>query len=181
MPPAYLVKKNDTYYFRHYIPSGIQKVLGGKKEFIKTLKVSRKTDAVRLSRELKIVFDLIMTKSATNPAITWKQIREAVDQAFDIIYQRFVKSVETHGPNFNDEYDPLKFIPPDYSQYIALNDSTIDWNSVPELRELADKIIQRKNLEISKDSSEYNLFCFRAAQMLIEHEHKKEMVVGQIR
>lgn len=175
MPPAYLIKKHDTYYFRHYIPSDNQKALGGKKEFIKTLKVSKKSDAVRLSRELKIVFDLIMTKSAKNPAITWQQIRQAVDQAFDIIYQRFVKSVETHGPNFNDEYDPLKFIPPDYSQYIALNDSTVDWNSVPELRELADKIIQWKNLEISKDSNEYNLFCYRAAQMLNEHEHKKEI------
>jgi len=52
MPPAYLIKKNDTYYFRHYIPSGNQKALDGKKEFIKTLKVSKKADAVRLSRDL---------------------------------------------------------------------------------------------------------------------------------
>ncbi len=93
-----------------------------------------------------------MTKSANNPAITWQQIRKAVDQAFEIIYQRYVKSVETHGPDFNDEYDPLRFIPQEYNQYIHLNDSTVDWKSIPELQELTDKIIQWGNLQISNST-----------------------------
>jgi hypothetical protein len=33
MAPSYLVKKNDIYYFRHYIPIQIQTTLG-RKEFI---------------------------------------------------------------------------------------------------------------------------------------------------
>ncbi|MGX9728143.1 MAG: DUF6538 domain-containing protein [Candidatus Electronema sp. VV] len=173
MAASYLVKKTDTYYFRHYIPAAAQHL--GKKELIKTLKVSRKNEAVRLSRELKIVFDLVMKKSEKNPLITWKEIRQAVDHAFDIIYQRYVRDVETHGPDFNDEYDPLKFIPPDYEQYIALEDSTVDWNNIPELQDIADKIIKWKSLQISKDSKEYNLFCYRTAQMLHEHEYRKRI------
>jgi hypothetical protein len=130
MAASYLVKKADTYYFRHSLPATTRKH-HGKREFIKSLKVSRKSEAVSLSRELKIAFDLVMKKSERNPSITWKDIRQAVDHAFDIIYQRYVRDVETHGPDFNDEYDPLKFIPPDYEQYIALEDSTVDWNNRP--------------------------------------------------
>ena len=62
MAASYLVKKADTYYFRHSLPQSARKVFG-KREFIKTLQVNRKSEAVRLSRELKIVFDLIMKKS----------------------------------------------------------------------------------------------------------------------
>ena len=76
---------------------------------------------------------------------------------------------------FNDEYDPLKFIPPDYEQFIVLEDSTVGWNSIPELQELADKIIQWKKLLVPKDSKEYNLFCYRTAQMLHEHEYRKKL------
>ncbi len=83
MAANYLIRKGDTYYFRHSLPQSARKVFG-KKEFIKTLQVNRKSEAVRLSRELKIVFDLIMKKSENNPAITWKEIRQAVDHAFDI-------------------------------------------------------------------------------------------------
>ncbi len=128
-----------------------------------------------LSRELKIVFDLVMKKAEKNQTITWKDIRQAVDHAFDIIYQRYVQAVETHGPDYNDQYDPLKFIPPEYDQYIRLEDSTVDWNNIPELQEIADKIIKWKNLQISKDSKEYNLFCYRTAQMLHEHEYRKRI------
>lgn len=174
MAASYLVKKADTYYFRHSLPATTRQH-HGKREFIKSLKVSRKADAVSLSRELKIVFDLVMKKSEKNPIITWKEIRQAVDHAFDIIYQRYVQAVETHGPNFNDEYDPLKFIPPDYSQYIALEDSTVDWNNIPELQDITDKIIKWKGLQVSKDSKEYNLFCYRTAQMLHEHEYRKRI------
>ncbi|MGX9727447.1 MAG: DUF6538 domain-containing protein [Candidatus Electronema sp. VV] len=174
MAASYLVKKADTYFFRHSLPATTRQH-HGKREFIKSLKVSRKNEAVRLSRELKIVFDLIMKKSEKNPAITWKEIRQAVDHAFDIIYQRYVRDVETHGPDFNDEYDPLKFIPPDYEQFIVLEDSTVGWNSIPELQDIADKIIKWKNLQISKDSKEYNLFCYRTAQMLHEHEYRKRI------
>ncbi|CAK8713683.1 MAG: hypothetical protein CDV28_101137 [Candidatus Electronema aureum] len=49
MAASYLVKKGDTYYFRHYIPAAAQHL--GKKEFIKTLKVSRKSEAIEISRE----------------------------------------------------------------------------------------------------------------------------------
>jgi hypothetical protein len=158
MAASYLVKKADTYYFRHSLPLTTRQH-HGKREFIKSLKVSRKSEAVSLSRELKIVFDLVMKKSEKNPLITWKEIRQAV---------------ETHGPDFNDDYDPLKFIPPEYDQFIRLDDSTVGWNSIPELQELADKIIQWKKLLVPKDSKEYNLFCYRTAQMLHEHEYRKK-------
>ncbi|MGR0480399.1 MAG: tyrosine-type recombinase/integrase [Candidatus Electronema sp. V4] len=172
MAANYLVRKGDTYYFRHYIPAAAQHL--GKKELIKTLKVSRKSEAVSLSRELKIIFDLIMKKTEKNPAITWQEIRQYVDQAFDIIYERYVQSIETYGPDYNDEYDnPLNFIPQEYEQYLTLEDSTADWKNIPELQELADKIIQGKRLHISKNSKEYNLFCYRTAQMLMRHEAMK--------
>ena len=141
MAAAYLVKKADTYYFRHSLPESTRKHFG-KREFVKTLKVSRKADAVRLSRELKIIFDLVMEKINKNQSITWSQVRQAVDQAFDIIYKRYVQAVETYGPDYNDEYNPLNFIPPEYDQYIHLNDSTVNWKNIPDLQQLADKIIQ---------------------------------------
>ncbi|MGR0482048.1 MAG: tyrosine-type recombinase/integrase [Candidatus Electronema sp. V4] len=173
MAASYIVKKADTYFFRHSLPATTRQH-HGKREFIKSLKVSRKSEAIKISRELKIIFDLVMKKSEKNPLITWKEIRQTVDHAFDIIYQRYVRAVETHGPDFNDEYDPLKFIPPDYEQFIVLEDSTVDWNNIPELQDIADKIIKRKKLQISKDSKEYNLFCYRTAQMLHEHEYRKK-------
>ncbi|CAK8722919.1 MAG: hypothetical protein CDV28_1601 [Candidatus Electronema aureum] len=177
MAASYLVKKADTYYFRHSLPATTRQH-HGKREFIKSLKVSRKSEAVSLSRELKIVFDLVMKKSEKNPLITWKEIRQAVDHAFDIIYQRYVHAVEKHGPDFNDDYNPLKFIPPEYDQFIRLDDSTVGWNSIPELQELADKIIQWKKLLVPKDSKEYNLFCYRTAQMLYEHEYRKKNFIS---
>ena len=172
MAANYLVRKGDTYYFRHCVPAAAQHL--GKREFIKTLKVSRKSEAVQISRELKIIFDLIMKKSERNPSITWNQIRQSVDQAFDVIYKKYVQSVGIYGPDFNDEYDPLKFIPPEYEQYLVIEDSTADWKNVPELQELADKIIQCKKLQLPKDSREYNLFCYRTAQMLMKHEAMKK-------
>jgi len=68
MAASYLVKKADTYYFRHSL-SATTRQHHGKREFIKSLKVSRKSEAVSLSRELKIVFDLVMKKSEKNPTI----------------------------------------------------------------------------------------------------------------
>ncbi len=58
MAANYLVRKGDTYYFRHCVPAAAQHL--GKREFIKTLKVSRKIEAIRISREIKIIFDLII-------------------------------------------------------------------------------------------------------------------------
>ena len=67
MSPSYLLKKNDTDYFRYYIyiPSDNQKALDDKKEFIKTLKDSKKTDAVRLSYEYNGRLPVSVTKSAS--------------------------------------------------------------------------------------------------------------------
>ncbi len=42
--------------------------------------------------------------------MTWNQIRQSVDQAFDVIYKKYVQSVGIYSHDFNDEYDPLKFI-----------------------------------------------------------------------
>ncbi|WP_417908908.1 tyrosine-type recombinase/integrase [Candidatus Electronema sp. PJ] len=116
-----------------------------------------------------------MKRTEKNPLITWKEIRQTVDHAFDIIYQRYVQAVETHDPDFNDEYDHIKFIPPDYNQYIALEESTVDWNNIPELQDIADRIIKWKGLQVPKNSKEYNLFCYRTAQMLHEHECRKRI------
>jgi len=51
-------------------------------------------------------------------------------------------------------------------------------NSIPELQEFADKILQWKKLHISNDSKEYNLFCYRIAQMLHEHEYRKIIFIS---
>lgn len=172
MAASYLVKKSDTYYFRHYIPTQNQKQFG-KKEFIKTLKVSRKSTAVRLSRELKIVFDLAMEKAAKQPSITWQEIRDTVDRAFDIIYKRYTQNVEIHGPDFNDNYEPYHYIPPEYEQFVLIEDSTMEWGDIGKIHELADKIIDWAKLKLDKGSREYNLFCFRTIQMLYEHSDRK--------
>lgn len=85
MASSYLVKKADTYYFRHYVPVENQAILK-RKELVKTLKVTKKALAVSISRELKIVFDAIMKNTQNQPSITWKEIRDVIDRAFEIIY-----------------------------------------------------------------------------------------------
>lgn len=69
--------------------------------------------------------------------------------------------------------NPLNFIPKEYQQYLTLENSTADWKNIQELQELVDKIIQGERLHLSKDSKEYNLFCYRTAQMLMRHEAMK--------
>jgi hypothetical protein len=168
MAPSYLVKKCDIYYFRHYIPIQIQKLVG-KREFLRTLKVTKKSIAVKISREIKIAFDMIMEKTQHTPSITWKEIRSAVDCAFDVIYEKYVKNIDLHGPGYRDEYDPLNYIPPEYQEYVLLEDDTLDWSTVGEISVLADKIVGWAKLEIQKGSREYNLLCYRAIQMLYCH------------
>jgi len=107
-----------------------------------------------------------MKKSERSPLITWQQIRLAVDEAFALIYKKYVDSVETVGPSYNDEYNSLNYIPHEYEQYLVIDDSTVDWKAVPKLQELTDKIIEWKRIHLPKDSEEYNLFCFKTAQML---------------
>ncbi len=140
MAANYLIRKGDMYYFSHCVPAAAQHL--GKREFIKTLKVKEE----RICSNFKI-----------NLNITWNQIRQFVHQAFDVIYKKYVQSVGIYGHDFKDEYDPLKFIPPECEQYLAVEDSTTEWKNVPELQELADKIIQSKNLQLHKDLREYNL------------------------
>jgi hypothetical protein len=173
MAASYLVKKSDTYYFRHYVPVQIQNIVG-KKEFLKTLKVTKKSLAVKISREIKIVFDMIMNKTQHIPSITWKEIRSAVDRAFDVIYEKYVKNVDLHGPGYKDEYDPLNYIPPEYQEYVFLEDDTLDWGTVGEISVLADKIVGWAKLDIKKGSKEYNLLCLRTVQMLYQHKDRKE-------
>jgi len=171
MASAYLVKKGDIYYFRHYIPLKVQLIVC-KKEFIRTLKVTQKNLAVKIARELKIIFDSIMDKST--PSITWKQICGTVDHAFDKIYEKYVQGVDTYGPGHTDNYDPLNYIPPEYEEYVLRDDDSLDWNKIGNINELADKIIEWANLEINKESREYQLFCYRVIQMLYQHRHRKE-------
>jgi hypothetical protein len=121
MAPSYLVKKCDIYYFRHYVSIQIQNIVG-KKEFLKTLKVTKKSVAVQISREIKIVFDMIMEKAQYKPTITWKEIRSVVDRAFDVIYEKYVKNVDLYGPGYKDGYDPFNYIPPEYQEYVLLED-----------------------------------------------------------
>ena len=113
MAASYLVKKSDIYYFRHYIPERIQPILG-KKEFVRSLKVTNKSLAVKISREIKILFDSIMDKTQQVPSVTWKEIREAVGRAFDGLYRKYVTNVDTYGPSYRDGYDPLNYIPPEW-------------------------------------------------------------------
>ena len=84
MAPSYLVKKNDIFYFRHYIPATIQKILG-KKEYLLSLRVSRKGTAIKIAREIKIIFDCVMENVQRKPSATWKEIRESVEKAFQVI------------------------------------------------------------------------------------------------
>lgn len=173
MAASYLVKKNDTYYFRHYIPIQNQLTLG-KKEFIKTLRVTQKGIAVKISRELKVVFDSVMDKTSKQPTITWKEIRVVVDQAFDIIHQKYTKGVDEHGPGFDDGYNPYDYMPIEYEQEVLVGDSSLEWGTVGDIHQLADKINEWGHLKVQKGSKEYDLLCFRTIQMLYEHKNRKE-------
>ncbi len=38
--------------------------------------------------------------------VTWQQIRDAVNEAFEIIFKNFVKSANDYGPTHNDSQVP---------------------------------------------------------------------------
>ena len=172
MAPSYLVKKSDFFYFRHYIPTSIQKIVG-KKEYLLSLRVSRKPVAIQIAREIKIVFDSVMKNVRHDPLITWKEIRKTVDNAFDIIYQKYIDNYEIHGPSHKDEYEPLNFIPPEYEELVLTKNYNISWGDVGKLYELADKICKWSNIKLEKGTKEYNLFCFCIIEALYKHSHRK--------
>lgn len=96
MAAVYIIRKNDTYYFRQCLSQSARNRFN-KYEFLKSLRVSKRKDALVLSRELKIAFDQIFNKAMKKHSVTWKQIRDAVNEAFEIIFQKFVKSVNDYG------------------------------------------------------------------------------------
>ena len=112
MAPSYLVKKCDFYYFRHYVPIQIQKLVGNK-EFLKTLKVTKKSVAVKISREMKIAFDMAVT-SGVNP----NSCEHALDYlirngtpCFGYYYERDLVTNRPDGTPFHCVYvkgDPVK-------------------------------------------------------------------------
>lgn len=173
MAASYLVKKSDIYYFRHYIPERIQPILG-KKEFVRSLKVTNKSLAVKISREIKILFDSIMDRTQQVPSVTWKEIQEAVDRAFDGIYKKYVTNVDTYGPSYKDGYDPLNYIPPEYQEHVLLRDDSLEWGNVGDISTLADKIAQWANLNAVKGTREHHLLCYYTLLGLYQHAHRKE-------
>ena len=81
--PSYLLKKNDTYYFRQAWPQSVQSQIG-KKEVIKSLGVSDKSLAVRMARELKVnlddVVDRLLTQSLTTPQVAVDFLNSSLSQ-----------------------------------------------------------------------------------------------------
>ena len=59
------------------------------------------------------------------PSATWKEIRESVDKAFQLIYQKYLKNQDIYGPSYDDGYDPLNYIPPEYEEHVLLRDEVI--------------------------------------------------------
>jgi hypothetical protein len=129
MAASYLVKKSDINYFWHYIPERIQPILG-KKEFLRSLKVTNKSFSVKISREIKTLFDSIMDQTQQMPSVTWEEIREPVDRAFDGLFRKYVTNVGTYGPSYRDGYDPLNYIPPEYQEHVLLRDDSLEWGNV---------------------------------------------------
>ena len=89
MAAAFITRKYDTYYFRQSLPQAARNRFN-KYEFLKSLRVSKRKDALVLSRELKIAFDQIFNKAMRKHPVTWQQIRDAVNEVFEIIFKNFV-------------------------------------------------------------------------------------------
>jgi hypothetical protein len=64
--PYYLVKRQDTYYFRQAWPKSVKAKIG-KREIIKSLGVKEKGLAIRIAREFKVnldhVFDQLVAQA----------------------------------------------------------------------------------------------------------------------
>ena len=174
MAAAYIIQKNDTYYFRQSLPQSARNRFN-KYEFLKSLRVNRKKDAIILSREIKIAFDQIFNKAMRKHSVTWQQIRDAVNEAFEIIFKNFVKYANDYGPTYNDSYDSLKFIPPEYKQFLVVGDTTVNWKSIADIASLSERIANWKEIEIKKDSDEFNLLCYTVADSLRRHDYNKEL------
>jgi hypothetical protein len=110
MAAAFITRKYDTYYFRQCLPQSARNRFN-KYELLKSLKVNKRKDALVLSREFKIAFDQIFNKAMRKHSVAWQQIRDAVNEAFEIIFKNFVKSAIDYVPTHNHSYDSLKFIP----------------------------------------------------------------------
>uniref|UniRef100_UPI004056DEFE hypothetical protein n=1 Tax=Candidatus Electronema sp. TaxID=2698783 RepID=UPI004056DEFE len=174
MAAAYIIRKNDTYYFRQCLSQSARNRFN-KYEFSKSLRVNRKKDAIVLSREIKIAFDQIFNKAMRKPSVTWQQIRDAVNEAFEVIFQRFVKSANLYGKKYDDNYNSLNFIPTDYDQLLITEDCDADWKSIADISSLAEKIAKWKELEIKKDSDEFNILCYTVAESLRNHDYNKNI------
>lgn len=64
--PSYLIKKQDTYYFRQAWPQSIKSKIG-KREVIKSLGVKEKALAVRIAREFKVDLDDFVDQITSQP------------------------------------------------------------------------------------------------------------------
>ncbi|MGX9728621.1 MAG: hypothetical protein ACTFAK_15300 [Candidatus Electronema sp. VV] len=174
MAAAYIIRKNNTYYFRQCLSQSARNRFN-EYEFSKSLRVNRKKDAIVLSREIKIAFDQIFNKAMRKPSVTWQQIRDAVNEAFEIIFQRFVKSANIYGKKYDDNYNSLNFIPTDYDHLLIAEDYDADWKSITDISSLAEKIAKWKELEIKKDSDEFNILCYTVAESLKNHDYNKNI------
>jgi hypothetical protein len=174
MAAAFITRKHDTYYSRQSLPQSARNRFN-KYEFLKSLRVSKRKDALVLSRELKIALDQIFNKAMRKHSVTWQQIRDEVNEAFEIIFNKFLKSANDYGPTYNDSYDSLKFIPPEYEQFLVVGDTTVDWKSIADIASLSERIANLKDIEIKKDSDEFNLLCYTVADSLKRHDYNKEL------
>lgn len=124
---------------------------------------------------IKIAFDQIFNKAMRKPSVAWQQIRDAINEAFEIIFKNFVKSANDYCQTYNDSYDSLKFVPPEYEQFLVVGDTTVNWKSIADIASLSERIANWKEIEIKKDSDEFNLLCYTVADSLKRHDYNKEL------
>ena len=67
--PSYLLKKQDTYYFRQAWPSSVKSQIG-KREIVRSLGVNDKSLAIRMAREFKINLDHIVDQLICSHSLT---------------------------------------------------------------------------------------------------------------
>ena len=89
--PSYLVKKQDTYYFRQAIPQSIKSTMG-KREIVKSLGVSDKSLAVRIAREFKVNLDDVVDQIISNPLTNAQMAVDFLDQSLKRIKFKYAES-----------------------------------------------------------------------------------------
>ncbi len=89
--PSYLLKKQDTYYFRQVCDRNLKEKLG-KREIIKSLGVKDKSVAIRIAREFKVTVDFLADCLSSDESCEQNTANQYLENNLNSIISQYLKT-----------------------------------------------------------------------------------------